>query len=557
MHSNASSSCLLDWASTLSLSVVSLFHFQVPSLLFHYHSLLPFYRLSFSVCVIVILDIFIAYTRTRFNAKCLNKVMSVDTNLLPKARRRANFRLCNVSSYTSEILEIQADAPRLHVLFVPGNPGVILFYKDFVEFLYEQLGGTASVTAIGHVSHSRKNWENGRLFSLQEQIDHKIDFIREELQNIEIPILLVGHSIGSYISIETFKKSLEKVKYCIGLYPFLTLNPDSVTQLVIGKIAKSEIIAAALSYLIASLGLLPVQALRFIVRKSLGKSWSTNAVEAACSHLSQYHTMRNVLYMAMTEFAKFSETPDWTFIRERKTQFAFLFGVDDHWGPLQLLEEISKQVPGGKGLETELETYMKAPKTVGGFGRAGREGVAVEKDSDDPYLDFRHSMLQMILENEIYSKDDLRELLNCFLQLNSPYHHGVIVRAFTEIWNGVFSVRSNSPKLQIPRKPQEDCEDLEDLIVMLRGLDFQPELQNVQVAIRFSIWDPILKGGQLNEFTASCVIVKRTEQELGLATSYPHGTLYVINYRLPLKQNTDLTSYPNIFFYNVHISYIY
>ncbi|KAJ8754743.1 hypothetical protein K2173_012132 [Erythroxylum novogranatense] len=84
----------------------------------------------------------------------------------------------------------------------------------------------------------------------------------------------------------------------------------------------------------------------------------------------------------------------------------------------------------------------KCSGTVRGFGRVGGESVAVEKDSDDPYLDFRHSMLQMILENEIYSKDDLRELLNCFLQLNSPYHHGIIVRAFTEIWNGVFSVKA-------------------------------------------------------------------------------------------------------------------
>ncbi|KAF8108996.1 hypothetical protein N665_0104s0302 [Sinapis alba] len=65
--------------------------------------------------------------------------------------------------------------------------------------------------------------------------------------------------------------------------------------------------------------------------------------------------------------------------------------------------------------------------------------VAVEKDSDDPYLDFRQSMLQMILENEIYSKDDLRELLNCFLSLNEPYHHRIIIRAFSEIWEGVFS----------------------------------------------------------------------------------------------------------------------
>ncbi|KAK8600559.1 hypothetical protein V6N13_059683 [Hibiscus sabdariffa] len=79
--------------------------------------------------------------------------------------------------------------------------------------------------------------------------------------------------------------------------------------------------------------------------------------------------------------------------------------------------------------------------TVRGFGRVGGESLAVEKHSDDPYLDFRHSMLQMILEKEIYSKDDLRELLNCFLQLNSPYYHGIIVRAFTEIWNGVFSIK--------------------------------------------------------------------------------------------------------------------
>lgn len=84
-------------------------------------------------------------------------------------------------------------------------------------------------------------------------------------------------------------------------------------------------------------------------------------------------------------------------------------------------------------------------RPIRGFGRVGGETVAVEKDSDDPYLDFRQSMLQMILEKEIYSKDDLKELLNCFLQLNAPFHHEIIVRAFTEIWNGVFSVNKSAP----------------------------------------------------------------------------------------------------------------
>ncbi|KAJ0083381.1 hypothetical protein Patl1_30336 [Pistacia atlantica] len=63
------------------------------------------------------------------------------------------------------------------------------------------------------------------------------------------------------------------------------------------------------------------------------------------------------------------------------------------------------------------------------------DSIAVVKESNDPYQDFRHSMLQMIFEKEIYNKEDLQELLNCFLRLNSPSHHDVIVRAFTEIWN--------------------------------------------------------------------------------------------------------------------------
>ncbi|KAJ6749985.1 hypothetical protein OIU85_000595 [Salix viminalis] len=93
---------------------------------------------------------------------------------------------------------------------------------------------------------------------------------------------------------------------------------------------------------------------------------------------------------------------------------------------------------------SDTDNSRVCPATVRGFGRVGAESVAVEKDSDDPYLDFRQSMLQMVLEKQIYSKDDLRQLLDCFLQLNSPYYHGIIVRAFTEIWNGVFSARSTT-----------------------------------------------------------------------------------------------------------------
>lgn len=73
------------------------------------------------------------------------------------------------------------------------------------------------------------------------------------------------------------------------------------------------------------------------------------------------------------------------------------------------------------------------------------ESIAVVKDSDDPYHDFRQSMLQMILEKQIFSKGDLQNLLDCFLRLNSPCHHDVIIQAFMEIWNGVVVSQTKSP----------------------------------------------------------------------------------------------------------------
>ncbi|KAI6669772.1 hypothetical protein NL676_004657 [Syzygium grande] len=82
-----------------------------------------------------------------------------------------------------------------------------------------------------------------------------------------------------------------------------------------------------------------------------------------------------------------------------------------------------------------------ASPTRSPYPAARRSGIgnsiAVAKDSDDPYRDFRDSMLQMVLEQGIYSREGLQELLHCFLKLNSPRYHAVIIRAFTVIWNGV------------------------------------------------------------------------------------------------------------------------
>ncbi|KAF3486670.1 hypothetical protein F2Q69_00057242 [Brassica cretica] len=222
----------------------------------------------------------------------------------------------------TEVMEIQAETPKLHVLC-----RVILQY-DFLESLHEFLDGNASIT--GQISHTSSSL---RLGIWEEQIDHK-----------------VGHSIGSYISLEILRKCSEKVLYCIGLYPVLTLNQQSTQQSLIGKLAASSLLSAAASFLIASLGLLPMWAARRLVSNSLGASWSDTAVQATCTHLRQYHTMRNVLYMAMTEFRELAAEPDWEFMRENQSKLAFLLAL--------MIIGISKQAPGTSlSIEREGHTH--------------------------------------------------------------------------------------------------------------------------------------------------------------------------------------------------------
>ncbi|TKY60893.1 Transcription repressor OFP8 [Spatholobus suberectus] len=68
-----------------------------------------------------------------------------------------------------------------------------------------------------------------------------------------------------------------------------------------------------------------------------------------------------------------------------------------------------------------------------------KDTFAVVKRSSDPYSDFRTSMLEMIVEKQIFSPGDLENLLQCFLSLNSYHHHKIIVQVFAEIWEALFS----------------------------------------------------------------------------------------------------------------------
>ncbi|PKA67140.1 hypothetical protein AXF42_Ash004632 [Apostasia shenzhenica] len=62
------------------------------------------------------------------------------------------------------------------------------------------------------------------------------------------------------------------------------------------------------------------------------------------------------------------------------------------------------------------------------------ESLVVVKSSSDPQKDFRESMVEMIVENDLRGSKDLEELLACYLSLNSDEYHEIIVKVFEQIW---------------------------------------------------------------------------------------------------------------------------
>lgn len=68
-------------------------------------------------------------------------------------------------------------------------------------------------------------------------------------------------------------------------------------------------------------------------------------------------------------------------------------------------------------------------------GGMENESFAVVKCSSDPQKDFRDSMTEMITENGINHPEELKELLVCYLRLNSDEYHDMIINVFQQVHN--------------------------------------------------------------------------------------------------------------------------
>ncbi|XP_024901436.1 lipid droplet-associated hydrolase isoform X4 [Pteropus alecto] len=115
-----------------------------------------------------------------------------------------------------------ASRPKLLIFIIPGNPGLPAFYVPFAKALYSSVNRRFPVWVISHAGHvlapqdkkilTTSDDPNAQeikdIYGLRGQIEHKITFLRTHVPK-ETKLVVIGHSVGSYISLQILKHAPE------------------------------------------------------------------------------------------------------------------------------------------------------------------------------------------------------------------------------------------------------------------------------------------------------------------------------------------------------------
>ncbi|KAH6762621.1 hypothetical protein C2S52_020054 [Perilla frutescens var. hirtella] len=93
--------------------------------------------------------------------------------------------------------------------------------------------------------------------------------------------------------------------------------------------------------------------------------------------------------------------------------------------------------PGGTSSILDNKETMEKNRCDDELQLPFEESVALALESEDPYLDFKKSMQEMVESHGLEEWDRLEELLGWYLKMNGKHNHGFIVGAFVDVLVGV------------------------------------------------------------------------------------------------------------------------
>lgn len=257
------------------------------------------------------------------------------------------------------------------IYFITGNPGLIGYYTTFLSHLFALLtsaNGPLASTDILITGRSLSGFSvSGALrdtaavgsppFTVAQQLDHSeahirrvVDGVREESVGRDVRVILMGHSLGTYMTLELVRRLSEEIRIVGGICLFATVmelakSASGVKFSYIVAIPQFDLWVSWLSYILFSF--LPRSFLKMLVR--IVTSCPPDAAAVTAAFLQSPHGVRQALFMARDEMTEIS-TDKWgeevwgTAAAVGRgasgSRLKFLFAKKDHWLSDQTRDEL-------------------------------------------------------------------------------------------------------------------------------------------------------------------------------------------------------------------------
>ncbi|KAJ7932576.1 hypothetical protein B0H13DRAFT_1956063 [Mycena leptocephala] len=210
-------------------------------------------------------------------------------------------------------------SPEAVFLFIPGNPGLIKFYTEFLTLLH---GKHPRLAIFGHAHLGHTPNVPSRAYSLRAQIESAIeavDAIRVALGSVKI--ILSGHSIGAWIALQVLKARPSDISKLFLLCPTLTHILDTPNGRRLSWLFRTPFpsILAWLSY-----------TTRVLPLSLLFPHWPVPQIAVLRSFLNSPATIFACLTMAHEEMATVREL-DITLLDENRHRIYMYFAAEDDW----------------------------------------------------------------------------------------------------------------------------------------------------------------------------------------------------------------------------------
>uniref|UniRef100_A0A8D2JS54 Lipid droplet-associated hydrolase n=1 Tax=Sciurus vulgaris TaxID=55149 RepID=A0A8D2JS54_SCIVU len=181
------------------------------------------------------------------------------------------------------------------------------------------------------------------IYGLHGQIEHKLAFLRTHVPK-EVKLILIGHSIGSYIALQILKRAPElPVIHTFLLFPTIERMAESPN----GRIATPLLCWFRYALYVTGYLLLtpcPEKIKSLLIR--MGLRAMNLKTEFLQTNILQPFCLANAAYLGGQEMMQVVKRDD-EIIKEHLSKLTFYYGTIDRWCPKKYYEDIKKDFPEG------------------------------------------------------------------------------------------------------------------------------------------------------------------------------------------------------------------